>query len=373
MATTDAYELVGGLILFVIIAFGTVGNILSFITWKYGKRCSTQQCSIFFTALAVSDTLVLWLYAGYFAIEFVFGFNVSDINLISCKFFHTVGHFTNLVSAWIVVFLTVQRAIAVFWPLQTSRRIYKRHSVIIILIIAFVSLLLNLPWTFGKTLLPINQKYQRNWYGMTFQIGDTLLNAHNATEYGSNGTQTRNVSAKDERLTCQSDPSSFYFKNETLWHKWIIDFVLLYTGPLVIITTCNVLILTTVCRRHNKLKTDDSSSHVKTGTQAMTARVVAISVVQIVSVGPYSVAVLFPEFVQNINKVGYVTCLVIIFVAIWYLNHAVNFVLYSLFGEVFRHDCYALICKRDTNGEHGTKLSSNLNNSVATVTSTIGD
>ena len=370
---TKTYELIGGLILFVIIAFGTVGNILSFLVWRYGKQCSTQSCAVVFTALSVSDTSVLWLYAGFYALVWVFGIDLSNISVLWCKFVHTVGHFTNLVSAWIVVFLTVQRAIAVLWPLQASRRINKRHSVITILIIVIVSFCLMLPWTFGKTLLPENHNNQRHLYGMTFQMGENFFSAHNATDDGINGTQTRNESAKDERLTCQSHPSSFYFKYETLWHKWVIDFACLYIGPLVIISTCNVLILMTVCRRHNQLKTDHSSSHVKTGSQAMTARVVAISLMQIVTVGPYSLASLFPEFVQNINKVGYITFLIVLFSSIWYANHAVNFVLYSLFGKAFRHDCYALICKRDTNGKHGTESSNIQKNSVATVSSAVGD
>lgn len=366
------FKLVCGLILFFIIVVGIIGNALSLIIWSNGKRCKTLPGSIYLIALAVSDNFVLCLTATYYAVEFVFDIHLTNLNLFLCKFLNTTWHFTLLVSTWIVVCLTVERVIAVRWPLKASRWTNKKQSVIVITAVVIITFLPNLPWTIGNVLLPANHNAQKNLYGTTFQVESNF----NASQDEPENNGTKDVSAEDDKLTCQSDPASFIFRYETEWHKWFIDFGLLYSVPLLIITTCNVLILTTVCRRHNRLTTRDSQSHSKkrhTVSQAMTARVVAISFVHCLSVGPYSIAVLIPEFIQNVNKITYITCLFIIFTFIWYINHAVNFVLYSLFGTAFRKDCYRLFCKRDTHDEHGTELSNYQGTDISIVSSGAGD
>ena len=89
-----------------------------------------------------------------------------------------------------------------------------------------------------------------------------------------------------------------------------------------------------------------SGSKSRSMSNAMTLRVVTISVVQCVSVGPYSIAVLIPEFMNNVDKNYAITCLLIIFTFIWFINHACNFILYSIFGNAFRRDFKQLFYKR---------------------------
>ena len=52
-----------GLVLFVFLAllivFGIVGNILSFVTWSRGQRCSELPISAYFKPLAIVDTCIL--------------------------------------------------------------------------------------------------------------------------------------------------------------------------------------------------------------------------------------------------------------------------------------------------------------------------
>ena len=375
---TNELKFICGLILFFIILVGTAGNIISLIVWSSGKRCRSLSGSVYLMTLAVSDTSVLCCVALFYAVLYVFDMNLANVNVFMCKLLTTSWHFPNLVSVWIVVCLTVERVIAVCWPLQASIWTNKRQSVIVIIVVIFLSFLINIPYLTGYKLLPANHSPQIRLNDSVFHEDVNFFDPSSAMKNGDmNETQIRNIgniSAEEQILTCQSDPSSFSFKYEREWHQWFIDFCLLYSAPLAIITTCNVVILTTVYRRHKRLKTGDSTAHTtrQTGSQGMTARVVAISVVHCISVGPYSTAVLFPEFLQNVNKIYYITILCIIFICIWFLNHAVNFFLYSLFGKAFLHDCYGVFCSR-VKHDNGATVQSNIHSTIDNDSSAVSD
>ena len=72
-----------------------------------------------------------------------------------------------------------------------------------------------------------------------------------------------------------------------------------------------------------------------------------LSLVQCVSVGPFSIAALIAGAVPDIKAVDTVHLdqLFEILVIVWYLNNCVNFILYSLFGKAFRRDCADLFRK----------------------------
>lgn len=133
---------------------------------------------------------------------------------------------------------------------------------------------------------------------------------------------------------------------------------MLFSVPLGIITTSNIILLVTVCHQNSQMKTPDSRRSSGTRTSAsgpMTARVVAIGLVHFLAVGPFSIAVLIPEFIQNIQKDGTIIRLDVVFTCFWFVNHGVNFVLYSLFGTAFRRDCYDFFCGRcSSRKRHGS-------------------
>ena len=342
------FKFVCGVILFGIIIFGIFGNLVSLYIWSKGPRCRTLPGAVYFIALAASDTLVLCLTATYYAVDFTFEVNLSDLSVFSCKLLNTTWHFTLLMSTYIVVCLTVERVIAICWPLQAARwNSSKQRTGLVILVLFVVSFALNIPWTVGNKVLPVNSSGQTNLYGTPIrQISDL-----NLTHDRSPGLrETTDENWRDaEKFTCQSDPSSFVFKYEPEWHKWFIDFCLLFSVPLLIITVCNVIILSIICRRPSTLANQSSSgsgNKYRSMSNAMTLRVVTISVVHCVSVGPYSVAVLVPDFINNVDKNYTITCLYIIFTFIWYINHASNFLLYNIFGKTFRRDLKQLFYKK---------------------------
>ena len=327
------FKLLCGLILSVMVCFGTVGNIVSAITWRRGKRCKTFPGALYLTALSISDTLVLCTAGAKYAIELIFQINLWDLNEVFCKLFHTTWHFFFLVSTWIVVSLTVERTLAVCQPLKSASRKSRKREIIVICILSVLFLLTNLPFTFGARLMPTAKTSSLELNDMT-----------NTTSIVSGGKGGKNTTEPAE-IICQAEPGSFYYKYENEFHNWFIDFGLLFSVPVGILTMCNIVILVTLCRRNRSIMMNlqQSQKHrAEVVSGSMTARVVALSLVQCISVGPFSVAALIPGVlpeIKAVDTVKFIDRLLIVLVLIWYLNNCVNFILYSLFGKTFRQDC----------------------------------
>lgn len=105
----------------VILTLGTFGNVM--IILLFGRHRSASSLRLFFRALAVSDTCLL--YAGLFVlwVEHVFTVSLSGKHTELCTscmvFLYTVGIF----SAWIIVAMTVQRAVSVIWPHKVETKL----------------------------------------------------------------------------------------------------------------------------------------------------------------------------------------------------------------------------------------------------------
>ena len=338
----EDFKTLCGLILSLMICFGFIGNSISFITWRRGQRCKTLPGSVYLSVLAVSDNLILITSGAKYVIELLFTINLWNLGEVACKVFHTTWHLFFLESTWLVVCLTLERTIAVCQPLKRTLRQSKKRETIVAIVLFAVFLLFNLPFTFGATMRVgsiIQDKNER-----TVGMNETIVSLMNTTV--NETASTRMMMEK----TCQADPESFYFKYENQYHNWVIDFGLLFSAPVLILTVCNATILVTLCRRNTALVGIESHQHVKTPNSfsgPMTARVMALSLVQCISVGPFSVAALIPGVLpdtQAVDTIQFINKMFIIFALIWYLNNCVNYILYSLFGKVFREDCIQVIC-----------------------------
>ena len=327
MEDTD-FKILCGLILSLMICFGVIGNITSFITWRHGKRCSQFRGAIYLSALAISDTLVLGTSGIKYAIELLFKVNLWNLNETFCKLFHTTWHFFFLVSTWIVVAVTIERAEAVCRPLKAAVRTSKKREVIVIAIYAVAFLLINIPFTIGAVLVTEN----------------ALDETPRSNTTGS--LQKPNWTADVQDKSCQADPTSFYFKYDNEYHNWFIDFVLLFIAPGLILIICNAIILVALCRRKSSFVGNQTNKDVGV-SGSMTARIIALSLIQLISVGPFSIAAVVPGVFEDqkaVDSVKYRDWMFICLALIWYLNNCVNFVLYSIFGRTFRRDCLELFC-----------------------------
>ena len=229
-----------------------------------------------------------------------------------------------------------------------------------------VCLLLELPWTVGLNIVPVDMN-STCFPDRMFDIISEKVDAAMATRQSEfNGTHRSSLE------TCQFSSSSFVYKYETIWRFWIFDFGLIFSVPLIILTTCNIAALVTMRRRNRNYIMDryHGNQGDNSASRSMTARVIAISVVHCISVGPYSISSLVPSYVSAVNnRDEAVVWLYSFFNFIWYLNHGVNFILYSLFGRAFRQDCKALFCKKRRQTRRKTSAESVCQTPIALIES----
>ena len=276
------------------IIIGFAGNILSILIWTKGERCRGYQGGPYLVALAISDSCNLCFSGMVFAIEYLFKFSLYDVNVVCCKLLRPAGFFFSLLSTWLIVFVTIERTIAVCKPFRSVRWKGKRMSKHLLAICSLfvVCLLLELPWTVGLNIVPVDMN-STCFPDRMFDIISEKVDAVMGTRQSEfNGTHRLPLE------TCQFSSSSFVYKYETIWRFWIFDFGLIFSIPLIILTTCNIAALVTMRRRNRNYIMDryHGNQGDYSASRSMTARVIAISVVHCISVGPYSISSLVPSY-----------------------------------------------------------------------------
>ena len=317
--------------MFIIIIFGSIGNTLSFIVWTKGRRCKKLPGGIYLRALAVSDTTALLIPAMNEAISLVSTFNPKHEISFFCKLEIVGRHFGLLVSSWIIVYFTVERTIAIFRPSLATGLVGKTATITLMATIFIVNFMLNFP------------------FGVVYDIVEkTTTKSNGWTPDTNNSMQLGNGSWESETVVtkriCTADRSNFF--NYLNWyHIWFMDWFLIFIIPFALITGSNLTVLYLLISRKNTSQTKLGSK-----VKGVTMRAVTISVMHCVTTGPFSISVLIPGYFSKalydkysqeyyINRV----CLVLAF-----LNHAINFVLYSFFGSEFRRDCAEIVFKKQS-------------------------
>lgn len=120
---------------------GTIGNIVSVLVF-FRTRLRKLSSSYYLSALCISDT-------GFLLVNFLLWLSLFNINIYNrngcCQLFTFLSGFCSALSVWFVVAFTIERFIAVIYPLkrQTMCTVKRAKSVLIGLII--VSAIHSLP------------------------------------------------------------------------------------------------------------------------------------------------------------------------------------------------------------------------------------
>ena len=146
------------------------------------------------------------------------------------------------------------------------------------------------------------------------------------------------------RKMCVADPDSF-FSFYNWYHIWFMDAFLIFIIPFSLMTGSNVLVLYHIISQKNA-----AWLHNDKKIKAVTLRAVIVSVAHCVTSGAFCVSVLIPGLLEKAFAVKYSREYYIseIFLVLAYLNHSINFLLYSMFGTEFRRDCVELLWKKPT-------------------------
>lgn len=121
---------------------GSIGNILSVIVF-FKTKLRKLSSSYYLAALGISDTCFL---LG----AFVPWLNYVDINVYNkeyyCKFFTYVSGLCSFLSVWFVVAFTVERFIAVLYPLRRQTMCTVKRACTVLIGLCLVGCVISVPY-----------------------------------------------------------------------------------------------------------------------------------------------------------------------------------------------------------------------------------
>ena len=139
----------------ILVYFGSLGNCLSVIVF-FGTKLCQYSSSIYLGALAISDT-------GFLVSVFVVWLNMVEVGLFNkpgfCQFFIYLTTLCSFMSVWLVVAFTIERFIAVQYPLYRQSMCTVTRAKLTVTVLIILGLILCSPvlW-FSAPRLQSNEK-----------------------------------------------------------------------------------------------------------------------------------------------------------------------------------------------------------------------
>lgn len=323
----------------ILLAVGTFGNIFSFyILLKSTKNATNASIYSYLSVLAILDLLVLYigllrLWIGQFMID------IEDTNIVLCKLVIFLGYVCSDASVWLIVAMTIERAIVVTFPLKAPRVCNTKYARICIISICVVFACVNCHFLWSLEL----QHYTFN---------DTVISECEAT-------------------------ADFKVLVEDIW-PWV-DAALYSLLPSSIIIVLNCIIIRNVIsaknardvlrqesslfRRNCLLNNNQSRSRAEV-SRKITLMLLAISFTFLLTTLPMNIGLIYTSVfgVPRDNATLVKTQLVnTIAELLMYTNHSINFFLYCATGKKFRSQfktfvCYCCIWRQAHSYSYSTRL-----------------
>ena len=301
----------------VLLILGTFGNIFSFVI--LAKNMLKMSTYSYLAVLAIMDISVLYIgllrmWIGQLTVD------ILDISNWLCKGLNFLGYVCSDSSVWLIIAVTVERYIAVCFPLRAPRMCNTRRALIVVILIIVALSLVNghMLWT-----VELSYKYHNGSY------------------------------------VSKCDPSVNYKTLiKEIW-PWV-DAAIYSFVPFVIITVLNIQIIRQVLysrKQRNALQQLTVTSKVngiiyKTrakrhceGSKKLTCMLLAVSFTFLLTTLPMNVLQIVSAFIgpnQDDGSAEYalryakLTLARTVVELLMYINHSINFFLYCATGRKFR-------------------------------------
>ncbi|KAI0221862.1 hypothetical protein LSAT2_026885 [Lamellibrachia satsuma] len=110
----------------ILVITGICGNIVT-IRVMLAKEFRSMFVSVFLIALALSDTVVIFVsIINKHLVRSLIGVDIRSFDVTGCRVYFWAYRTSKMMSSWIVVFICVERFIAVCFPLRTKNMCTKR-------------------------------------------------------------------------------------------------------------------------------------------------------------------------------------------------------------------------------------------------------
>lgn len=292
----------------IIFVFGLIGNLLILIVMGRRKfHGSTTSVYLRIMALADMSVLVFGMLPEFLENSHVVTF--KEIHPIACKLEKFIHYSTGDTAIWILVAFTIDRFVAVCFPLDKTEVCKPRRAKMYCLGLLLVACIKNAHvfWTRGLE--------------------------HSK---GENGTLV--VKSNCGRPT----PEYKYF--EKYVRPWIA-FSLVTALPFIIILLCNICIIRTLIQAKKLHSSQQVQTNKEKTYMQMTVMCLSASFAFLLCIAP-SIVILIgkPYWAKERNRAYDIAKAVnneLVFV-----NHSINFVLYCITGERFRRELIGL-CRKE--------------------------
>lgn len=286
----------------IIFILGLCGNLLTLAVMRR-KRMRGTTTSVYLPVMAVFDTLAMsfgilpeWFKACGFVV-------LRELHPVVCQIGKFGFYTTSDTAIWVLVLFTVDRFVAVCFPLQKTRICVPRRSKIACAVAFACSVVKNLHvfWTRGA-------------------------------EYNSSGHLVTNCG--------HTDPASAIF--EALYRPWMA-LALISIIPFVILLICNCVMIWTLTRsRFVQMRKTETPANDKAKTFKQTTMMcLSVSFVFLLCVIPSIVVLIgkphwtkYPNYAYEVAKA--------VSNQLAYFNHSINFFLYCLTGQKFRSELLSM-------------------------------
>ncbi|XP_052788786.1 probable G-protein coupled receptor 139 [Mya arenaria] len=304
----------------ILLVLGTIGNLLTFIIMS-GNMLKASTYS-YLAVLAIMDILVLYvgllrMWVGSFAID------IQHASNWLCKLVTFLGYVSSVTSVWLIIAVTIERFIAVKFPLRAPRicNVYRARVVILAIVVATCLLNMHIIWT------------------VELQTKD-----HNGT------------------LTSECEASQLHRVLVMEVWPWV-DAAVYSLFPFVIISILNVLIVRCVLsarkqRSHMQnlggttkflaVNKQQGGKRPNESSKKLTCMLLAVSFTFLITTLPMNILLLVRAFTEEKNKdlnsheykkqFAQMTLARTIVELLMYVNHSVNFFLYCATGRKFRRE-----------------------------------
>lgn len=285
----------------IIIFIGTFGNVLSFLIMV--QREMRQTSTFFYLAtLAVADTIVLYISAFKTWITVMTGFELLHQGPAACKISIFMTQFCVHFSAWLIVAVTVERFLAVWFPLRATTMCNLARAKFVTVMIAMIFILINshVFWT------------------------AKLHTFHNG--------QVKCVPYAYENIVCKVFP-------------WI--YLVLYSFlPVLVLLLFNSLIIVNLIKSKPLFQAmTKKDQQARCDHQKLAVCLLVISFTWIITTMPRP---LYPFFLAKPTSIAAQAQAVLIRTVcflLMYINHAVNFFIYGMTGQRFRMELKRFLCR----------------------------
>ena len=313
----------------VITVIGTVGNALTIAILAKSKTKLTSP-ELYMLALAIADSLMIWI--GLFQYWCLFNFAPFLITSPHCHAMFFVVNFVNNYAVWIIVAMTIERFIAVYFPLKAPSwlTVSKTRRVLIALILVSAVKNIHYVWT---------------------------------AEFAYN--------PKSGAAMCV-----FGLFTRTIWvqiYQWF-DTCVASAIPFLVLIVMNCAIIVAL-RRQSQVQAEiadaDSAALAKSRERQITGMLLSVSFMFVILTSPLFIFRTYFTFVSRssspkmeaIYHMGHHICH-----KLWYTNNAINFYLYCLTGAKFRKGLAKMFkCGRMSKAMSTSSIQTTQTTSVSTV------